>query len=159
MYLRTATRQKNVYRSPAFSGSIGVGVPANYPQSGFNDRELVVAQAMLLRRPVIATDWSATSEFLDTRCGLPIGYRLVPAQDPRQVFEAPGAVWAEADVDQAAMSLRELADSPARRTALGGAAREAAQARLGGDGLLAALAAIGVRGLTGDARRGQDRAA
>ena len=108
---------------------------------------LVPAQAMLLRRPVIATDWSATSEFLDAGCGVPIGYRLVPAQDPRHVFEAPGAVWAEADVDQAAMSLRELADSPARRAALGAAAEEAARARMGGDGLLAALAGIGVRGL------------
>lgn len=111
---------------------------------------LVPAQAMLLRRPVIATDWSATSEFLDAGCGVPIGYRLVPAQDPRRVFEAPGAVWAEADVDQAAMILRELANSPARRAALGAAAEEAARARLGGDGLLAALSGIGVRGRDGD---------
>ena len=104
---------------------------------------LVPAQAMLLRRPVVSTDWSATSEFLDESCGVPIGYRLVAAVDPRGVFEAPGAVWAEADIDHAAQSLRALADSVERRTALGHAAEAAARRRLGGDGLLAALTAIG----------------
>ncbi|WP_419731272.1 glycosyltransferase [Lichenicola sp.] len=105
---------------------------------------LVPAQAMLLGRPVVSTDWSATTEFLDESCGVPIGYRLVPAADPRGVFEAPGAVWADADIDQAAQALRALADAPGRRIALGQAAEAAARARLGGAGLLAALAAIGV---------------
>ncbi len=105
---------------------------------------LVPAQAMLLGRPVVATDWSATSEFLDAGCGVPVGYRLVPARDPRGVFEVPGAVWAEADVGEAARGLTRLADSTALRAALGGAARAAALARFGPAGLVAALEAIGV---------------
>ena len=104
---------------------------------------LVPAQAMLLGRPVVATDWSATAEFLDHTCAMPIGYRLVPARDPRGVFEAPGAVWAEAEVGQAADALRLLAGSPGRRTALGGAAFAAASLRLDGRPLRAALDAIG----------------
>ena len=104
---------------------------------------LVPAQAMLLGRPVVSTDWSATTEFLDATCGVPIGYRLVPAVDPRGVFEAPGAVWADADIDQAAQGLRTLADSAERRMQLGHAAEAAVRHRLAGDGLLAALAAIG----------------
>ncbi len=104
---------------------------------------LVPAQAMLLRRPVVATNWSATSEFLDAGCGVPVGYRLVPAVDPRGVFEAAGAVWAEADIDQAAAGLALLAGSPERRAMLGQAAWVAAQTRLGGAGLQAALAGIG----------------
>ncbi len=104
---------------------------------------LVPAQAMLLGRPVVATDWSATAEFIDDTCGMPIGYRLVPAQDPRGVFEAPGAVWAEADIGQAAAALRCLADSAERRTALGEAAHRAATARLDGAALRAALDGIG----------------
>ncbi|MCQ8277760.1 glycosyltransferase family 4 protein [Acetobacteraceae bacterium KSS8] len=105
---------------------------------------LVPAEAMLLGKPVLATDWSATTEFLDESCGVPIGYRLVPARDPRGVFEAPGAVWADADIGAAAQALRALADAPERRTAIGQAARHAAQVRLGTAGLEAALAAIGV---------------
>jgi glycosyltransferase involved in cell wall biosynthesis len=100
---------------------------------------LVPAEAMLLGRVVVATDWSGTTDFLDAGCGVPVPYRLVPAVDSRGVFEAPGAVWAEADTGAAAASLIELAADPARRRALGEAARTAAFARLGTDGLAAAL--------------------
>ncbi len=99
---------------------------------------LVPAQAMLLGRPVVATDWSATAEFLDAGCAMPIGYRLVPARDPRGVFEAPGAVWADADLGEAADALRTLADSAERRAALGRAAT-----RFDGRGLAAAVASLG----------------
>ena len=104
---------------------------------------LVPAEAMMLGRAVIATDWSATSEFLDDRCGVPVGYRLVPARDPRGISEAEGAVWADADTDQAARALAFLADAPERRAALGDAAQRAAATRFDGDGLRRALAAIG----------------
>ena len=105
---------------------------------------LVPAQAMLLGRPVVATDWSATAEFLDSSCGVPVGYRLVPAQDPRAVFEAPGAVWAEADIDEAARGLSRLAESPELRDRLGRAAQAVAASRFDAAGLIAALAAVGV---------------
>jgi glycosyltransferase involved in cell wall biosynthesis len=105
---------------------------------------LVVAEAMSLGRPVVATDWSGTRDFLDADCGVPVPYRLVPARDPRGVFEAPGAEWAEADVGAAAQALRDLAASPARCAALGAAARDAVQARLGTAKLAAALVGIGL---------------
>ena len=106
---------------------------------------LVPAEAMMLGRAVMATDWSATAEFLDDRCGAPVGYRLVPARDPRGISEADGAVWADADTDQAARLLTALADAPERRAVLGDAAQRAAHARFNGDGLSEALAAIGYR--------------
>jgi len=105
---------------------------------------LVPAEAMLLGKPVIATDWSATTAFLDAGCGVPIPYRLIPAVDPRGVFMAPGALWAEADVDAAAGALRALADDAAARQALGHAAQAAAMARLGPAGLLGALGRLGM---------------
>jgi glycosyltransferase involved in cell wall biosynthesis len=105
---------------------------------------LVPAEAMLLARPVIATDWSATAEFLDAGCGIPIPYRLVPADDPRGVFMAPGACWAEADIDAAAAALRRLADDPVGSAALGLAGQTAARRRLGTAGLEAALCAMGL---------------
>jgi glycosyltransferase involved in cell wall biosynthesis len=71
-----------------------------------------------------------------------VGYRLIPAVDPRAVFEAPGAMWAEADIGAAAAALVELADDPALRTRLGAAAREMATQRLGLGPLAEAVAAL-----------------
>jgi glycosyltransferase involved in cell wall biosynthesis len=98
---------------------------------------------MSLGRVVVATDWSGTTDFLDSGSGVPVPFRLVPARDPRGIFEAPGAVWAEADVGAAAAALRDLADAPERRAALGAAARIAVQQRLGTAPLAAAIAGLG----------------
>ncbi len=104
---------------------------------------LVPAEAMLLGRAVVSTDWSATAEFLDAGCGVPIPCRLVPARDPRGVFEAEGAVWADAEVGAAAQALRALAGDPQRRAMLGAEARTAARQRLGAEALRAALMSLG----------------
>jgi glycosyltransferase involved in cell wall biosynthesis len=105
---------------------------------------LVPAEAMLLGVPVVATDYSGTTDFIDAACGVPIPYKLVPARDPRGVFEAPGAVWAEADSGAAAAALLGLAADPVRRAALGAAGRAAAQSRLGAAKLADALRGIGM---------------
>jgi len=105
---------------------------------------LVPAEAMLLGRPVIATDYSGTTDFIDASCGMPIPYRLVAASDPRGVFEAPGAVWAEADISAAADALRSLAADPARRHMLGEAGRLAARAKLSVAPLADALRGLGM---------------
>ena len=106
---------------------------------------LVPAEAMLLGRPVIATDYSGTTDFIDATSGIPIPYRLIPAIDPRGVFEAAGAVWAEADTDAAAAALVRLADNPDHRSQIGRAGREAALARLGPQPLAAAIRALGLK--------------
>jgi glycosyltransferase involved in cell wall biosynthesis len=106
---------------------------------------LVAAEAMRAGLPVVATDWSGTTDFLDATCAMPVPYRLVPARDARGVFEAPGAVWAEADVAAAAAALRALADDGALRQRLGAAARARAATSFGADTLRPALAALGVR--------------
>jgi len=105
---------------------------------------LVPAEAMLLGRPVVATDYSGTRDFVAAPWAVPVPYRLVPAVDPRGVFEAPGAMWAEADVDAAAASLRRLADDPDERVRLGEAGRAAAQARLGTEALAEAVRSLGL---------------
>jgi glycosyltransferase involved in cell wall biosynthesis len=105
---------------------------------------LVPAEAMLLGKPVVATDWSATAEFIDATVGVPVPYRLIPAVDPRGVFEAPGALWAEADVAAAAEGLRGLAENADRRAMLGQAARVAAGRRFTSEKLRLALMAGGL---------------
>ncbi len=105
---------------------------------------LVPAEAMLLGKPVVATGWSATLEFMDQTSAALVGCRLIPARDPRGVFEAPGAVWAEPDIAEAAAHLARLAEDPAARAALGARAKAFVRARLGAGALEAALSAIGL---------------
>ncbi len=105
---------------------------------------LVPAEAMLLGLPVIATDWSGNVDFMDTGCAAMVPARLIPAYDPRGVFMAPGAVWAEPDVAAAAAHLVRLADDPAARRALGEAGQAAARTRLGLGPLAAAVRGLGL---------------
>ncbi len=110
---------------------------------------LVPAQAMLLGRAVVATGWSGNMDFMDSNSAALIGYTLVPARDPRGVFEAPGAVWAEPDIADAAAALRHLANDPPARHALGQAARLSAARALGAEALARALANLPGQIVTG----------
>ena len=105
---------------------------------------LVPAEAMLLGRPVVATGWSGNMDFMDEDSAALVSYRLVPARDPRGVFEAPGAVWAEPDVADAVRHLVRLADDPAARAALGERGRMHARANLGDAALHEALDGVGL---------------
>jgi glycosyltransferase involved in cell wall biosynthesis len=103
---------------------------------------LVPAEAMLLGKPVIATGWSGNMAFMDASNAALVGYRLVPAEDSRDVYA--GASWAEPDQADAVAHLRRLADDAEARRDLGGRGREAAFARLGVAPLAAALRDIGL---------------
>ncbi|HYZ61900.1 MAG TPA: glycosyltransferase family 4 protein [Acetobacteraceae bacterium] len=105
---------------------------------------LVPAEAMLLGKPVVATDWSGTQEFLDAECAALVPAALIPARDPRGVFEAPGAFWADPDRDAASDWLVRLADDPGLRARLGEAGRQAARARLGAEKLAESVRALGL---------------
>ncbi len=105
---------------------------------------LIPAEAMLLGVPVVATDWSGNVDFMDAGCAAMVPARLIPAHDPRGVFIAPGAVWADPDLGVAAAHLVRLADDRAARQALGQAGQAAARARLGPGPLAAAVHALGL---------------
>ncbi len=105
---------------------------------------LVAAEAMLLGKPVIATGWSGNMTFMDADSAALVGYRLVPARDPRGVYSARDAVWAEPNIAEASAWLRRLADDPAARAALGAKGRAAATARLGLAPLAEAVRALGL---------------
>jgi glycosyltransferase involved in cell wall biosynthesis len=87
-----------------------------------------IAEAMRAARPVVATGWSGNMDFMAGEGAVALPYDLVPARDPQRTYDLPGAVWAEPRVPDAAAALSALADDPARRAAMGRAARAAAEA-------------------------------
>lgn len=102
---------------------------------------LVLAEAMLLGVPVIATGWSGNLDFMDANSAALIRPRLVPAVDPRGVYDLPGTMWAQPSLGEAMAALRRLAADASARRALGGEGRAMARSRLGVGSLAAALAA------------------
>lgn len=76
-----------------------------------------VAEAMQLGKPVIVTDYSATTEFCNSDNSIPIPYRLVAIR-PGEYFESM-RTWADADIEAAATALRRCYDDPAYRAAIG----------------------------------------
>lgn len=68
---------------------------------------LPVAEAMSFGKPVIATNWSATTEFMDEECACLVGYRQVMLEKCVGPYEK-GSCWAEADIGQAADYMKRL---------------------------------------------------
>ena len=105
---------------------------------------LVPAEAMLLGKPVVATNWSGNLAFMDDSSAAMVGFRLVPVVDPRDTYAVSGALWAEPDLQEAAARLRQLGNDAAARVALGVRGQAAARARLGTARLAEAVQALGL---------------
>jgi glycosyltransferase involved in cell wall biosynthesis len=73
---------------------------------------LLVAEAMQLGRPVIATDYAATTELVSPSTGFPVEYRLIPVAEGAYPF-GEGQVWADPDLDHAGWLMARLAAEPA----------------------------------------------
>lgn len=73
---------------------------------------LPLAEAFLAGVPALATGWSGNLDFMAGLPELLIASTPVPVRDPYGVYRAPGLVWAEPDIDDAANKLRTLAASP-----------------------------------------------
>lgn len=85
---------------------------------------LTLAEAMLRRKPVVATDWSGNTDFMDTNCAVPVPYKLVPVDDSCGIYSGrPDAVWAEPDVSYAATALERLSSDAEFYSKVSAAAR------------------------------------
>jgi glycosyltransferase involved in cell wall biosynthesis len=83
---------------------------------------LTVAEAMVRGIPVIATDYSGTTEFFGPGHGWPVPYTMTgvgPGWPPYQ----PGGRWADPDLDAAAAAMRAVADDRDEARRRGQAAR------------------------------------
>lgn len=94
---------------------------------------MLAAEAMLIGAPVISTDWSATAEFVSADCGMPIPYRLIPANDAQRCSHDPSQSWADADVDAAAAALTRLRTDREFAQRLADRARLVAEQRFSAD--------------------------
>lgn len=84
---------------------------------------LTVAEAMAHGLPVIATDYSGTSEFLDDAVGWPVSFRMAEV-GPRAAPYPPDGRWADPDLHAAARAMQAVATDPHRAARIGMAARE-----------------------------------
>lgn len=98
---------------------------------------LAVAESMYLGKPVIATDWSATAEFVDTTNGCPVRARLITLERNHGPY-AKGQTWADPETDHAAEWMQRLFADRALGERLGAAARRTIEEKL-------SPAAIGAR--------------
>ena len=72
---------------------------------------LVIAEAMSMGKPVIATGWSGNTDFMSVETSALVGYALVEIDTDQGPYEA-GQRWAEPDLDDAAEWMRRLRDDP-----------------------------------------------
>ncbi len=73
---------------------------------------LVMAEAMLLGTPVIATNWSANTEFMNRESACMVDYKKTAIEQDIPPFKK-GYHWAEADVAQAAAYMKQLCEDSA----------------------------------------------
>lgn len=91
---------------------------------------LLAAHAAYRGKAVIATNWSAPTEFLTAEGAGLVNYRLVPVEDAQGIYPE-GQSWAEPDIDHAAEWLVRLIDTPELQQSMGETARQHADACLG----------------------------
>ena len=93
---------------------------------------LLIAEAMALEKPVIATDYSATTELVSNKTGWPVDFKMVPVAPDQYVF-SEGQVWAQPDETHAAWQMRQVVidRDEARRRAV--AARKFLEEEYGSD--------------------------
>jgi glycosyltransferase involved in cell wall biosynthesis len=98
---------------------------------------LPCAEAMALGKPVIATSYSGPTDFLCEATGFPVSYRLVELPQAIGLYEK-GAIWAEPDLDAAALAMRTVFEDREEARRRGAAAAELIESRYG----LAAVAGM-----------------
>jgi glycosyltransferase involved in cell wall biosynthesis len=79
---------------------------------------LILAEAMDLGKPVIATGWSGNMDFMNSGNSCPVAYELVTLDRAYPPYEA-GQQWAEPDVDHAAHLMRRIYEDAEWRTRIG----------------------------------------
>ena len=80
---------------------------------------LLLAEAIWLGKPTLATGWSSTVEFMDPASSQLVDYTLIPVEGDGAIYRE--GRWADADVDDAAAKLARMLSDDAWRAQLAAA--------------------------------------
>ena len=83
---------------------------------------LTIAEAMSLGKPVIATDYSGNTDFMNSSNSFPVRYHLVAIEQGQGQYHA-GCSWAEPDTDHAAELMRQVYHDQSAAARIGQIAR------------------------------------
>lgn len=84
---------------------------------------LILAEAMYLGKPVVATGWSGNMDFMNSGNSCPVAYELVTL-DRSYGYYTAGQQWAEPDLEHAAHLMRRIVDDAAYRAEVSARAKE-----------------------------------
>jgi len=93
---------------------------------------LPLAEAMFLKKPVIATGYSGNMEFMDVNNSLLVKHRLIEIEADWGPYKK-GNVWADPDIIHAAQQMRLVYENRALATAIGERAAQDIRAKLGSE--------------------------
>lgn len=93
---------------------------------------LVLAEAMLLGTPTVATNWSSNTEFMNENVACMVDYELITIEKDMPPFKA-GNRWADANLDQAAEYMKKLYEDKEYYEMIRKNAKEYAEEKLGMD--------------------------
>lgn len=96
------------------------GIVSLHRSEGFG---LILAEAMYLGKPVIATGWSGNMDFMNDRNSCPVDYEIVTLDRMYGSYPA-GQHWAEPDIDHAAGFMRRVFNDSEYRTRISERARD-----------------------------------
>ena len=85
-----------------------------------------MAEAMVLGKPVIATNYSGNTAFMTPENSLLVDYALVPVTDAGPIYQQ-GKHWAEPSVEHATRSMREVFENRAEACELGRRGQKSAE--------------------------------
>ena len=99
----------------------------------------VLADAMAVGIPVIATDYSGNVDFCDAQTSFPVSYRLVPVEAHGALWEDSDTYWAEPDIEAAATQMRRVYEDYPEALRKAAAGRENLRARYSAEAFAATL--------------------
>ncbi len=82
-----------------------------------------LAEAMLLGKPVIGTNYSGNTDFMDQTNSCLVNYELIPVKENEYPF-GKGQVWANPDIDHASWHMKKIFKDQSFRKLIGNKARD-----------------------------------